>query len=88
MTERTKPFADLLVAVNDGNSRTPGQWTPKACAVWRNVSARDSRLLEALVAWELVQGRRVQPSDEDEVRQRLQQMERVTAEVRAVKAAD
>jgi hypothetical protein len=88
MPETTTPFADLLIAVNDGNRRGPGQWIPIACAVWRNVNARDARLLEALVAWELVQGRRVQPSDEDEVRQRLQQMERVTPEVRAVKAAD
>src|SRR3954452_7509379 len=33
----------------------PGQWIPIACAVWRNVSAQDARLLEAIVAWELVE---------------------------------
>jgi len=79
MTETTTPFADLLVAVNDGNRRGPGQWIPIACAVWRNVSARDARLLEALVAWELMQGRHAQPRDEAEVRQRLAAMEQATA---------
>jgi hypothetical protein len=86
MTERTKPFADLLVAVNDGDSRNPGQWIPIACAVWRNVSARDSRLLEATVAWELVERRRAGPSDEAEIRQWLRMMDEATAEVRAARA--
>ena len=57
------------------------------CAVWRNVSARDALLLEALVAWELVERRRAQPSDEAEVRQRLGAMDAATAEVRAVSAS-
>jgi hypothetical protein len=87
MTERTKPFADLLIAVNDGDSRNPGQWIPIACAVWRNVSARDARLLEATVAWELVQGRRAQPSDEAEVRAQLAEMDAATAAVRAARVA-
>jgi len=71
-------FADLLEALNVGNSRRPGQWTPGACAVWWRVEPQDARLLEALVAWELVQGRRAQPR-EAEVRQRL-------AAVRAARA--
>ena len=87
MTETTKPFADLLVAVNDGNRRGPGQWIPIACAVWRNVSARDARLLEATVTWELVQRRRAQPSDEAEIRERLRMMEQATMAVRVAKAA-
>ena len=86
MTERTKPFADLLVTVNYGNSRTPGQWTPKACAVWRNVSARDARLLEAMVAWELTNRRRAQPSDEAEIRERLRRTNEATAAGRAARA--
>jgi hypothetical protein len=86
MPETTTPFADLLGAVNDGDSRNPGQWTPKACAVWRNVSARDARLLEATVAWELGERRRARPQDEAEIRDRLRMMEEATAVVRAAKA--
>jgi hypothetical protein len=87
MPKTTTPFADLLVAVNDGDRRNPGQWTPIACAVWRNVSARDARLLEATVAWELEERRRARPQDEAEIRDRLWQMEEATAAVRAAKAA-
>jgi hypothetical protein len=87
MSETTTPFADLLVAVNDGDSRNPGQWIPIACAVWRNVSARDARLLEAIVAWELVERRRAQPSDEAEVRERLRIMNEATAAVRVARAS-
>ena len=87
MPETTTSFADLLVAVNDGDSRNPGQWIPIACAVWRNVSARDARLLETIVAWELVQRRRAQPSDEAEIRERLRMMDEATAEVQVAKAA-
>jgi hypothetical protein len=32
-------FADLLEALNAGNGRRPGQWTPSACAVWREAEA-------------------------------------------------
>jgi hypothetical protein len=67
-------FADLLEALNQGGSRRPGQWTPSACAVWRNAVPEDARLLEAVVAVELGTGRWVRAFDEDEVRQRLQQM--------------
>jgi hypothetical protein len=84
MPETTTPFADLLVAVNDGNCRGPGQWIPIACAVWRNVSARDARLLEATVAWELGRRRRAQPSDEAEIRERLRIMNEATAAGRAM----
>jgi prophage antirepressor-like protein len=59
-------FEDLIDAMNAGNRRGPGQWTPGACAVWRKATPQDARLLEALVAWELSTGRRAQPSDEDE----------------------
>lgn len=80
-------FKDLIDAMNIRNDRKPGQWTPGACAVWRRVEPQDARLLEAMVAWELVQGRRAQPSDEDEVRQRLALMDEATAAVRAARAA-
>ena len=87
MPETTTSFADLLVAVNDGDSRNPGQWIPIACAVWRNVSAKDSRLLEATIAWELVERRRAGPSDEAEIRQWLQIMNEATAAVRVARAS-
>jgi hypothetical protein len=47
-------FEDLIDKMNAGNSRGPGQWTPDACKVWREADPADARLLEALVAWELV----------------------------------
>jgi len=50
-------FEDLLEALNQGGIRRPGQWTPDACAVWREAAPEDKRLLEATVAVELTTGR-------------------------------
>lgn len=72
-------FEDLLEALNEGNSRRPGQWTPSACAVWREAAPEGKRLLEAVVAVELTTGRWVRAFDEDEVRQRLVAMDAATA---------
>ncbi|GEO43056.1 hypothetical protein SAE02_72040 [Skermanella aerolata] len=72
-------FEELLDAANAGGSRGPGQWTPKACAVWREADPDDAALLEAAVALELATGRRVQVREEDAVRERRRQMDEATA---------
>lgn len=54
-------FTDLIIADNDSrNSRSPGQWTPQACWIWRQAEPQDALLLEAAIAWKMTNGRRVQ----------------------------
>lgn len=81
-------FEEILTAANAGGARTPGQWTPQACKTWRTADPEMSRLLEAAFAWELMTGRRAQPRDLVEVRQRRQQMDEATAAARAAKPTD
>ena len=78
-------FDELLAAANAGNGRNSGQWTPRACEIWRTADPEMSRLLEAAFAWELMTGRRAQPRDLVEVRQRRQEMDAATAAARAAK---
>lgn len=79
-------FADLITAANDSkNSRGPGQWTSQACRIWREAEPQDTLLLEAAIAWEMTNGRRVQPADEAAVREMRRQMDEATAAARAVK---
>jgi hypothetical protein len=79
-------FTDLIIAANDSkNSRGPGQWTPQACRIWREAEPQDALILEAAIAWEMVNGRRVQPADEAVVREVRRQMDQATAAVRAAK---
>jgi hypothetical protein len=77
-------FAELMAAANDSGSKTdrnPGQWTPRACQIWREAEPEMARLLEAALAWELTAGRRAQPADEEEVRERRRKMDAATREV-------
>jgi hypothetical protein len=77
-------FAELLEAANQSKTdRKPGQWTPAACRAWRGAEPDLARLLEAAIAWEMTTGMKVQPDDEDIVRQRLREMEEATAAVKA-----
>jgi len=49
MTDTTT-FADLLAAANETKTgRSPGQWTPAACRVWREADPEMARLLEGSV---------------------------------------
>jgi hypothetical protein len=57
-------FAELLAAANETKTgRSPGQWTPAVCRVWREAEPEAARLLEAALAWELAVGRRATPAD-------------------------
>jgi hypothetical protein len=59
-------FAELMAAANDSGSKTernPGQWTPRACQIWREAEPEMARRLEATLAWELTAGRRAQSAD-------------------------
>lgn len=78
-------FEELLAGANEGGGRNPGQWTPRACEIWRTADPEMSRLLEAAFAWELMSGRRAQPRDLVEVRQRRQAMDEATAAARLEK---
>jgi hypothetical protein len=76
----TTTFADLPAAANETKTgRSPGQWTPAACRVWREAEPEMARLLEAALAWELATGRLVQPEDEGPVRERRAAMDQATA---------
>jgi hypothetical protein len=55
--------------------------------VWREADQEEARLLETALAWELATGRQAQPTDEDAVRERRQQMDAATAAAKT-KAAD
>jgi hypothetical protein len=64
MTDTTT-FADLLAAANETKTgRSPGQWTPAACRIWREADPEMARLLEAALAWELAVGRTATAEDE------------------------
>ena len=76
----TTTFADLLVAANETKTgRSPGQWTPAACRVWRDADPEMARLLEAALAWELATGRTATAEDEALVRGRRAAMDAATA---------
>ena len=76
----TTTFADLLAAANETKTgRSPGQWTPAACRVWREVDPEMAWLLEAALAWELGVGRMARPEDELLVRERCAAMDAATA---------
>ena len=78
-------MADKITATVTDLDLLAGQTSPaRPC---RRIEPHDARLLEALVAWELVQGRRAQSRDEAEVRDRLQQMDAATATVWAARVA-
>jgi hypothetical protein len=75
-------FANLLDAANESpTGRNPGQWTPTACRIWHEADPEMAQLLEAALAWELTAGRRAQPADEEEVRERRRKMDAATREV-------
>jgi hypothetical protein len=79
MTDTTT-FADLLAAANETKTgRSPGQWTPAACRVWREADPEVARLLEAALAWELALGKVASPEDEPLVRARRAAMDAATA---------
>ena len=81
-------FAELMGVANASkHPRLPGQWTPLACQIWREAEQEDARLLEAAIAWELMNGRRAQPSDEEAVRDLRAAMDAATAVARKAKAA-
>ena len=76
----TTTFADLLAAANETKTgRSPSQWTPAACRVWRGADPEMARLLEAALAWELALGRTAKADDEAAVQERRRQMDDATA---------
>ena len=76
----TTTFADLLAAANETKTgRSPSQWTPAACRVWREADPEMARLLEAALAWELATGRTAAAEDEVLVRERRAAMDAATA---------
>jgi hypothetical protein len=76
----TMTFADILAAANETKTgRSPGQWTPAACRVWREADPEMARLLEAALAWELAVGRTAKADDEAAVQERRRQMDDATA---------
>jgi hypothetical protein len=78
MTDTTT-FADLLGAANETKTgRSPGQWTPAACRVWREADPEMARLLEAALAWELATGRTATAEDEALVKDRRAAMDAAT----------
>jgi hypothetical protein len=84
MMPDTMTFEELLAAANESKTgRSPGQWTPAACRVWREAEPEASRLLEAALAWELVTGRKATADDEGAVRDRRRQMDEATAATKA-----
>jgi hypothetical protein len=53
-------FAELLDAANESKTgRNPGQWTPRACEVWREADPGMSRLRNAAAALARRSGRPV-----------------------------
>ena len=80
MIPDTMTFEELLAAANESKTgRSPGQWTPAACRVWREAEPEASRLLEAALAWELATGRKAMVDDEGAVRDRRRQMDEAMA---------
>ena len=80
----TTTFADVLAAANETKTgRSPGQWTPAACRVWREADPEMARLLEAALAWELTVGRTATADDEAAVRERRAAMDEATAAAKA-----
>lgn len=76
-------FTELLEQAQESRvGRNPGQWTPRACQIWRDADPADARLLEAAFAWELSAGRIARPADEPVIRQCLVAMDAATAAVR------
>ena len=76
----TMTFADILAAATETKTgRSPGQWTPAACRVWREADPEMARLLEAALAWELAVGRTAKADDEAAVQERRRQMDNATA---------
>jgi hypothetical protein len=64
-------FPEMLADANETRTgRSPGQWTPAACRVWREADPEIARLLEAALAWELATGRTAAAEDEVLVRER------------------
>jgi hypothetical protein len=80
----TTTFADILAAaIETKTGRSPGQWTPAACRVWREADPEMARLLEAALAWELAVGRTAKVDDEAAVQERRRQMDDATAAAKA-----
>ena len=76
----TMTFEELLAAANKSKTgRSPGQWTPAACRIWREAELEDARLLEAALAWELATGRKATADDEGAVRERRRLIDEATA---------
>ena len=69
----------LAAAIETKTGRSPGQWTPAACRVWREVDPEMAWLLEAALAWELATGRTAAAEDEVLVRERRAAMDAATA---------
>ena len=80
----TMTFADILAAATETKTgRSPGQWTPAACRVWREADPEMARLLEAALAWELTVGRTATADDEAAIRERRAAMDEATAAAKA-----
>ena len=80
----TTTFADILAAaIETKTGRSPGQWTPAACRVWREADPEMARLLEAALTWELAVGRTAKVDDEAAVQERRRQMDDATAAAKA-----
>ena len=73
----------LAAAIETKTGRSPGQWTPAACRVWREADPEMARLLEAALAWELAVGRTAKADDEAVVQERRRQMDDATAAAKA-----
>ena len=77
-------FPEMLADANETRTgRSPGQWTPAACRVWRRADPEMARLLEAALAWELAVGCTATAEDEPAVRDRRWMMDEATAAARA-----
>jgi hypothetical protein len=77
-------LAEILTRVNsDKNQRQPGQWTPAACALWREGPQEVTDLLYAALVWELGSERLARPDDEGAIRKRMAQIAEGVAAARA-----
>ena len=72
-----------LSRINGGSvPRSPGQWTPDACAIWREGPAEVTDLIYAALVLEQKQQRLARPQDETAIRELSAKIKASTARAR------
>ncbi len=78
-------FRRLLDSINAGGRKT-GACTPTLCDRWNKATDDEKRVIEAVLAFEQVTGKRATPENIDLVRARRSKMDKDTGDTRTAKA--